>query len=119
MERSRELHWQSAWAAASLGAARRLPGRDKYYAIVAYPGPSGFLHVGHLRGLSLADTLHRYHRMLGHAVFFPTGTHASGLPDVTFAQKVANRDPATIAQLRLYQVEEEAQASVHLEVTGT
>jgi leucyl-tRNA synthetase len=106
MEPSRELHWQSAWAAASLSAARRLPGRDKFYAIVAYPGSSGFLHVGHLRGLSLADTLHRYHRMLGHSVFFPTGTHASGLPAVTFAQKVANRDPAMIAQLRLYGVPE-------------
>ncbi len=106
MEPSRELHWQSAWAAASLGAARRLPGRDKFYALVAYPGSSGFLHVGHLRGLSLADTLHRYHRMLGHAVFFPTGTHASGLPAVTFAQKVADRDPDLVAQLRLYKVDE-------------
>ncbi len=106
MEPSRELHWQSAWAAASLAAARRLPGREKFYALVAYPGSSGFLHVGHLRGLSLADTLHRYHRMLGHAVFFPTGTHASGLPAVTFAQKVANRDPDLVAQLRLYRVDE-------------
>jgi leucyl-tRNA synthetase len=100
MEPSREPHWQEAWAKAGIATARRVPDREKYYAVVAYPGPSGFLHLGHLRGLSLADALVRYHRMSGRQVFFPTGTHASGLPAVAFAQRVANRDPATVAQLR-------------------
>jgi leucyl-tRNA synthetase len=101
MERSREEHWQAAWKAAGLATALRVPGREKFYAIVAYPGASGFLHLGHLRGLVYADALHRFQRMRGRQVFFPTGTHASGLPSVTFAQKVATRDPTTVAQLRL------------------
>jgi leucyl-tRNA synthetase len=106
MERTREAHWQEAWRNAGLATARRVPGREKFYAVVAYPGSSGFLHLGHLRGLAYADALHRFHRMRGRQVFFPTGTHASGLPAVTFAQKVALRDASTVAQLRLQGVPE-------------
>ncbi|MGA7922391.1 MAG: class I tRNA ligase family protein, partial [Thermoplasmata archaeon] len=104
MERTRDGHWQERWARAGLAHAAAPSTAPKFYAIVAYPGTSGFLHVGHLRGLSLADTLHRFHRMLGDAVFFPTGTHASGLPAVTFAQKVKDRDPVTVAQLEEHEV---------------
>ncbi|MCI4361326.1 MAG: class I tRNA ligase family protein, partial [Thermoplasmata archaeon] len=98
MDRARERHWQQAWS------GRWLPGQEKFFALVAYPGSSGFLHLGHLRGLMYADAAHRYHRSMGHATFFPTGTHASGLPSVTFAQKVARRDPATVAQLEQNEV---------------
>jgi leucyl-tRNA synthetase len=101
MDHGRERFWQERWRAAGLATARRDPAREKFFALVAYPGSSGFLHVGHLRGPVLTDALHRYHRMLGHSVFFPTGTHASGLPAVTFAQKVQNRDPDVLAQLEL------------------
>ncbi len=99
MEVAREAHWQAEWAHAGLSEAKRVPSREKFYALVAYPGSSGFLHLGHLRGLVIGDALHRFHRMLGHQVFFPTGTHASGLPAVTFAQKVKDRDRSTVAQL--------------------
>ncbi|HEV2165826.1 MAG TPA: class I tRNA ligase family protein [Thermoplasmata archaeon] len=99
MEREREAFWQAEWARAGLARGRVDPAREKFYAIVAYPGPSGFLHVGHLRGLAYADFLHRFHRMSGRSVFFPTGTHMTGLPAVTFAQKVRLRDRSLIAQL--------------------
>jgi leucyl-tRNA synthetase len=104
MDLSRERHWQRSWASRSLATARWLPGQEKFFALVAYPGSSGFLHLGHLRGWMYADAAHRYHRAMGHATFFPTGTHASGLPSVTFAQKVARRDPATVAQLEQNEV---------------
>jgi leucyl-tRNA synthetase len=100
MERARESHWQSEWERLKLAEGRVDGAREKFYALVAYPGSSGFLHLGHLRGMALADGLHRYHRMLGRSVFFPTGTHASGLPAVTFAQKVREREPRTIANLK-------------------
>ncbi|MGA7847137.1 MAG: class I tRNA ligase family protein [Thermoplasmata archaeon] len=106
MDRAREERWQLAWQQAGLATARRVPGREKFYALVAYPGSSGFLHVGHLRGLAYADALHRFYRMRGRQVFFPTGTHATGLPSVTFAQKVADRDPSIVAQLQLNGVPE-------------
>ena len=94
-----DRYWQERWRSEGLATARRDPGRAKFFAVVAYPGPSGFLHLGHLRGLTLADQLHRYHRMRGRAVFFPTGTHASGLPAVAFAQRVRDNDPSIRAQL--------------------
>ncbi|MGA8512489.1 MAG: leucine--tRNA ligase [Thermoplasmata archaeon] len=105
MDRAREAYWQAAWAQEHLSVSTRIPGREKFYALVAYPGTSGFLHVGHLRGLAIADALHRYHRMLGHQVFFPTGAHASGLPAVTFAQRIRDRDPATLQQLESHGID--------------
>ncbi|HTT35541.1 MAG TPA: class I tRNA ligase family protein [Thermoplasmata archaeon] len=99
MDPAREGHWQAAWRSAGLATARRDPGKAKFYALVAYPGSSGFLHVGHLRGVAYADSFHRFRRMRGEAVFFPTGTHASGLPAVTFAQRVKARDETVVAQL--------------------
>jgi leucyl-tRNA synthetase len=106
MDHAREQHWQAQWKEADLATARRIPGREKFYALMAYPGSSGFLHVGHIRGLVYADALHRFHRMRGRQVFFPIGTHASGLPAVTFAQKVASRDPGVVTQLTLNHVPE-------------
>ena len=104
MEPARARHWQEEWSRAGLATAHRVPGHGKFFALVAYPGTSGFFHVGHLRGLAYADALHRYHRMLGEEVLFPFGIHASGLPAVTFAQKVKDRDPLTVRQLESEQV---------------
>jgi leucyl-tRNA synthetase len=106
MDPERDRHWQEAWRAAGLAIAARIPGRRKYFALNAYPGSSGFFHVGHLRAYAYVDALHRYHRMRGEQVFFPFGVHASGLPSVTFAQKVADRDPGTLAQLSAQEVPE-------------
>jgi leucyl-tRNA synthetase len=108
MDRSREAHWQAAWSRAGLATARRDPRKSKFYALVAYPGSSGFLHIGHLRGLTVADALHRFYRMKGRAVYFPTGTHASGLPAVTFAGKVRDREPNTLRQLEEFGVPADA-----------
>jgi leucyl-tRNA synthetase len=107
VDANRERHWQETWARAHLSVAQRDPGREKFYAIVAYTGPSGFLHIGHLRGLTLADALHRYWRMRGRAVFFPTGTHATGILAVAFAQKVQRGEPGTIEQLETHDVPRE------------
>ncbi|HYA54031.1 MAG TPA: class I tRNA ligase family protein, partial [Thermoplasmata archaeon] len=99
MEPSRARHWQEAWRRAGIATGQRVPGRAKFYAVNAYPGPSGFLHVGTVRGLLYTDAFHRYHRMRGESVLFPFGIHASGLPAVTFAQKVADGDPVVRQQL--------------------
>ncbi|MGD0588317.1 MAG: class I tRNA ligase family protein [Thermoplasmata archaeon] len=99
MDAARVRHWQETWARAGIATGQRVPSRGKFYALNAYPGPSGFLHVGHLRGYLYTDALHRYHRMLGESVLFPFGIHASGLPAVTFAQRIQNRDPAVVQQL--------------------
>jgi len=60
--------------------------------IFAYPGISGYLHVGHMRGFSYTDAICRYERMQGKEVLFPVGTHASGNQAIAFANKVKNQD---------------------------
>jgi leucyl-tRNA synthetase len=100
MDLERARRWQEAWARAGLATGRRVPGRGKFYALIAYPGTSGFFHVGHLRAFAYADALHRYHRMRGEEVLFPFGIHASGLPAVTWSQKVKDREEFTVRQLR-------------------
>jgi leucyl-tRNA synthetase len=99
MDATRFRYWQDAWHREGIATGRRVPGRGKFYAVNAYPGPSGFLHVGTVRGLLYTDALHRFHRMRGESVLFPFGVHASGLPAVTFAQKVRDRDPVVLQQL--------------------
>ncbi len=104
MDPERATHWQEAWNREGLSRGRHVPGHSKFYAVVAYPGPSGFFHVGHLRGYAYADPLHRYHRMLGEEVLFPFGVHASGLPAVAWSRKVKDRDPTTVEQLEEHDV---------------
>ncbi|MDE1836249.1 MAG: class I tRNA ligase family protein [Euryarchaeota archaeon] len=97
---SRERAWQARWKEVGLGKARAQPGHPKFSLVFAYPGTSGFMHVGHMRGYTFADMIARFHRMKGEEVFFPAGIHASGLPAVIFAGKVARRDPDTIEGLK-------------------
>jgi leucyl-tRNA synthetase len=99
MDPARAPYWQTRWAEAELATGKRDPSREKFFALNAYPGTSGLLHVGHLRGYAYIDAFHRYHRALGHAVLFPFGVHASGLPAVTWAQRVHDRDPSVLQQL--------------------
>ena len=62
--------------------------KPKWFQIFAYPGPSGFLHVGTLRSYTYPDVIAKFKRFTGHNVYFPAGIHASGLPAVQFSEKV-------------------------------
>ncbi|MDP4012950.1 MAG: leucine--tRNA ligase [Candidatus Nanoarchaeia archaeon] len=86
-----EKKWQKEWDKAKLGEAEP-DKRKKFFMIFAYPGISGFLHVGHMRGFSYTDAICRYKRMNGYNVLFPVGTHASGNQAIAFANKVKNKD---------------------------
>lgn len=92
--------WQKKWAEAELGKATVHKNKDKFFMIFAYPGISGFLHVGHMRGFSYTDAICRYERLQGKEVLFPVGTHASGNQALAFAKKVVNNDPEWIAYLK-------------------
>lgn len=92
--------WQQKWADAELGKATVKKNKDKFFMIFAYPGISGFLHVGHMRGFSYTDAICRYERLQGKEVLFPVGTHASGNQAISFANKVKNKDESWITYLR-------------------
>lgn len=92
--------WQKEWKKAELGKATAQKDKEKFMMIFAYPGISGFLHVGHMRGFSYTDAICRYQRLLGKEVLFPVGTHASGNQALGFANKVKNKDKDWINYLK-------------------
>jgi leucyl-tRNA synthetase len=87
-----EDKWQKRWEEARLFEANRDPSKPKFFIIFAYPGVSGYLHVGHMRGYTYTDAISRYKRMRGFNVLFPVGTHASGNISINFAKKVQRKD---------------------------
>lgn len=91
--------WQKKWQEAELGKATVKKNKDKFMMIFAYPGISGFLHVGHMRGYSYTDAICRYERLRGKEVLFPVGTHASGNQAIAFAKKVKNHDEKWVEYL--------------------
>ncbi len=92
--------WLMRWHEARLFDSEPNLGQKKFLIHFAYPGISGYLHVGHMRGFTYADVISRYKRMTGHNVLYPAGFHASGLPSVGLAKRVARNDEGTIEYLR-------------------
>ncbi len=95
-----EAKWRDAWYEARINESEPEPGKKKFFMIFAYPGVTGYMHVGHMRGYSVTDAIVRYKMMTGHRVLFPVGTHATGNGAIGFARKVERGDPATIEQLK-------------------
>jgi leucyl-tRNA synthetase len=92
--------WLTRWTEANIYDAEPIAGKKKFLIHFAYPGISGYLHVGHMRGFTYADIITRYKRMTGHNVLYPAGFHASGLPSVGLSKRVARKDPGTIEYLK-------------------
>ena len=98
--RNIEIKWQTRWLDKRIYEAKREEGKDKFFIHFAYPGVSGYLHVGHMRGFTYCDIIARYKRMRGYNVMFPAGFHASGIPSIGFAKKVERGDQNTIKILK-------------------
>jgi leucyl-tRNA synthetase len=94
-----EQKWQKKWLDRKIFEAKREK-QKKFFLHFAYPGVSGYLHVGHMRGFTYCDIIARYKRMTGYDVLFPAGFHASGIPSVGFAKKVERGDKATLKMLK-------------------
>jgi leucyl-tRNA synthetase len=95
-----EAKWRNAWYDAKINESTPQPGKKKFFMIFAYPGVTGYLHVGHMRGYTFSDAIVRYKMMTGHQVLFPVGTHATGNGAITFARKVERRDPVVVDVLK-------------------
>src|SRR4051794_18274907 len=67
-----EARWAAVWDADGTYAFDRTAPRERVYAIdTPPPTVSGSLHVGHVFSFTQADTIARYQRMRGRAVFYP------------------------------------------------
>ncbi len=97
---SMEKKWQAKWVEEGLNRAERDESKPKFMAIFAYPGVTGYLHVGHLRGYTYLDAITRYKRMTGYNVMFPVGTHATGNGGISLFKKIEKGDEKTLDYLK-------------------
>lgn len=80
-------------------------GKEKMYINVAFPYPSGAMHVGHGRTYTVPDVIARFWRMRGRQVLFPMGFHVTGTPVIGISKRIARGDEKTVRLYRdLYRV---------------
>jgi leucyl-tRNA synthetase len=79
--RAVELKWQERWEREKRHEAEP-DERKKFFITVAWPYPSGPMHVGHARTYTFPDVIARYKRLMGYNVLFPMGWHLTGSPIV-------------------------------------
>jgi leucyl-tRNA synthetase len=79
--------------------------RSKFYITVAYPYPSGAMHVGHGRTYIVPDVIARFWRMRGYEVLYPMAFHVTGAPVIGISKRIARGDEKAIHLYRdLYKV---------------
>jgi valyl-tRNA synthetase len=76
-----EQKWGERWEREGTYRFDRTAPRERVFAIdTPPPTVSGSLHVGHVFSYTHTDTIARYQRMRGKAVFYPMGWDDNGLP---------------------------------------
>ena len=83
-----EQKWQKIWEEAQVFAAQDFSDKEKFYALVEFPYPSGAgMHVGHIKAYSGLEVLSIKRRLQGYNVLFHIGFDAYGLPTENYAIK--------------------------------
>jgi leucyl-tRNA synthetase len=90
-----EKKWQKKWADAKLFESNP-DEREKLFLTVAFPYPSGAMHIGHGRTYTVPDVYARFKRMEGYNVLFPMAWHVTGAPVIGIADRIQRKDPWTL-----------------------
>jgi len=90
-----EHKWQKKWAESRIFESDP-DNREKIFLTVAYPYPSGAMHIGHGRTYTVPDVYARFKRMQGYNVLFPMAWHVTGAPVIGIAKRIARKDPWTL-----------------------
>lgn len=93
------LKWQKKWEGKNVYQPEIDPKRKGFYIQVAYPYPSGAMHIGHARTYTISDIVARYHRMRGMNSLMPMGWHVSGTPVIATVELLKEGDKKTIEKM--------------------
>ncbi len=81
---------------------------EKFFITVAWPYPSGAMHIGHARTYLIPDIVARWKRMMGYDVLFPMGFHLTGTPIVGSVERIKSKDQSYLKLLKeVFEVSEE------------
>lgn len=102
-----EEKWQQKWE--ENGLFEPDPSEDdKFFITVAYPYPSGGMHLGHVRTFTLPDVFARFKRMQGYNVLFPMAWHVTGTPIIGALDRLKEGEKEQLKVLKdVYNVPEE------------
>ncbi|MEN4006820.1 MAG: leucine--tRNA ligase [Methanobacteriaceae archaeon] len=95
MDHDVEEKWQKKWQESKLFESDP-DSREKIFLTVAYPYPSGAMHIGHGRTYTVPDVYARFKRMQGYNVLFPMAWHVTGAPVIGIAKRIVRGDPWTL-----------------------
>ncbi len=102
-----EEKWQENWSEEGIFDVNP-EDSEKFFITVAYPYPSGGMHIGHVRTFTLPDVFARFKRMQGHNVLFPMGWHVTGTPIIGALNRLQEGEEKQLKVLRdVYNVPEE------------
>ena len=90
-----EKKWQKKWDDNNLFESDPND-KEKLFLTVAFPYPSGAMHIGHGRTYTVPDVYARFKRMEGYNVLFPMAWHVTGAPVIGIASRIQRKVPWTL-----------------------
>lgn len=94
LKKNVESKWQKKWDESKIFQSDP-DEREKLFLTVAYPYPSGAMHIGHGRTYTVPDVYARFKRMQGYNVLFPMAWHVTGAPVIGIAKRIQRQDQWT------------------------
>ncbi len=91
-----ERKWQKEWQDSCLFEPFVEKKKEAFYIQVAYPYPSGAMHIGHARTYTVTDIVAKYNMLKGKNVLMPMGWHVSGTPVIASVEALEKNDPKTV-----------------------
>ncbi|WP_332897743.1 leucine--tRNA ligase [Haladaptatus sp. CMSO5] len=98
--RAVEGKWREQWAEEGLYEATPDDREEATFITVAYPYPSGGMHIGHARTYTVPDVYARYRRQQGDNVLFPLGWHVTGTPIIGAVERLKKGEEKQLSVLR-------------------